>query len=156
MFPILGNLLRSRRSPLHLRPTVLLLSVPSLLLMAACGGKDSITGPSIAEVAGARTMRTADGKGLPTTFVDGSGKQLTIKSGALTITSDGHFDLHYVGSLGSLQFDLHEEGTVKVANGALTFTPDDDSSVFTGTSAGSQIVAKFKIAGVAFSLGFAP
>lgn len=139
----------------HLRPTVLALTMAPLLMVAAC--ENTINAPAtVAQVAGVRPMKTANNKTVPTSFTDGSGKTLSITSGSLTIEADGTFSLHYVGSLGSLQFDLHETGTVSVNGGSLLFTPDDDDAPFSGSANGNSIVAAFKIAGVKFDLGFQP
>jgi hypothetical protein len=99
-------------------------------------------------------MRTANNKSVPTTFTDASGKKLTIESGSLKITSDGKYTLAYVGHLGSLDFDLEDEGTVVIKGNTLTFSPSDGELAYTGSSSGNTIVAGFKIAGVKFDLGF--
>lgn len=140
----------------HLRPTVFAMSLAQLGLAAACGSDSPIAPVSVAEVAGVRPMKTANNVAVPTTFTDGSGKKLTIKTGSLTIEPNGHFSLHYVGNLGTLDFDLHETGIMTVNGSTLVFTPDDDDAPFTGSRSGNNIVAGFKIAGVKFDLGFQP
>lgn len=136
----------------RLRPTTLALSL-AIFPFTGCSD-DGPTSINVSEVAGVRPMRTANNKSVPTTFTDAAGKKLTIESGSLTITPDGKYSLAYVGHLGSLDFDLEDEGEVAFAGNTITFTPDDGDVAFTGSKNGSTITAGFKIAGVKFDLGF--
>jgi ABC-type Fe3+-hydroxamate transport system substrate-binding protein len=142
-FPVFGRL----------RPTLFAMSLAAMLPFSACSDNGPTT-VSVAHLVGTRPMRTADNKNVPTTFTDGKGKQLTIMSGALKITSDGKYTLAYVGHLGTLDFDLEDEGVVHTQGTTLVFTPSDGEAAFTGASSGGTIVVGFKIAGVKFDLGF--
>lgn len=149
------------RTPFHaqfqqryLKPTVFAAAMMSSLAFTACGDNSVTAVVTVSQVVGVRPMNSANNKSLPATFTDGSGKQLTIKSGSLTIAADGKFILHYVGNLGALAFDLSETGTVTVEGNALNFVPDDDDAPFAGSTSAGKISAGFKIAGVKFVLGF--
>lgn len=137
----------------RLRPTVFAMSLAAVFPFSACSDNGPTT-VSVAEVAGIRPMRTANNKAVPTTFTDASGKKLTIQSGSLKITPDGKYTLAYVGHLGTLDFDLEDEGVVKFSGNSITFTPADGDVAYTGVRQGDTIVAGFKIAGVKFDLGF--
>jgi hypothetical protein len=137
----------------RLRPTVMAVSLAAIFPFSACSDNGPTT-VSAAQVAGIRPMRTANDKAVPTTFTDASGKKLTIESGSLKITADGKYTLAYVGHLGTLDFDLEDEGQIQFSGNNLTFTPGDGDVAFTGVRSGDTIVAAFKIAGVKFDLGF--
>lgn len=83
----------------YLKPTVFAAAMMSSLAFTACGDSSVTAVATVSEVVGVRPMNSAYRKSLPATFTDGSGKQLTIKSGSLTIAADGQFVLHYVGDL---------------------------------------------------------
>lgn len=138
----------------RLRPTLFAVSLlASTAAFTACSDNGPTT-VNVAQVAGVRPMRTANNKNVPTTFTDAAGKKLTIESGSLTIGADGKYILAYVGHLGSLDFDLEDEGTVVIQGNSITFTPSDGDAAFTGSRSGNTITAGFKIAGVKFDLGF--
>lgn len=142
-FPVFGRL----------RPTLFAMSLAAIFPFSACSDNGPTT-INVAQVAGVRPMRTANNQSVPTTFTDASGKKLTIESGSLKITADGKYSLAYVGHLGTLDFDLEDEGTIAFSGNSITFTPDDGEAAFTGVRSGDTFVVGFKIAGVKFDLGF--
>jgi len=139
---------------------------------AACGGgSDGSTGPSDpgpsapsnpAEVGGSYALKQVrtlghlggGGSGLPVTFVDGAGHQLTFKSGTLVLGTDGTFDMKVQVTLGGNSGDLTDSGTYSVSGGGVI---DFDSQkatprLSTGTVSGNKITAQSQFAGIPFEI----
>jgi hypothetical protein len=133
---------------------------------AACGKGDDATAPSpgpapSGDISGTYSLtqvRTlgnlgGGGSGLPVTFVDGGGSQLTFHSGTLTLGSDGRFDMSVQVTLGSITTDLTDYGTYSAAGNSITFSSEKSSPrLSTGAVDGNKVTANSKFAGIPFEI----
>jgi hypothetical protein len=94
------------------------------------------------------------GSGLPADFVDGSGDHLVFQSGALTLGSDGAFDLKVQVTFRGNASELTDYGTYSVSDGGVI---DFDSQKSTprlsnGAVSGNKITANSQFGGIPFEI----
>ena len=135
------------------------------LATAACGGDDDgPSGPSApapADVSGTyaltglRTLGnlSGGGNGLPVTFKDGSGSALTFKSGHLTLSSNGSYELEVEAVFKGNGVTMDDQGTYHVTGKSIAFTPTGSPArMKDGTISGSSMTAKTQFGGIPFEI----
>jgi hypothetical protein len=135
------------------------------LATAACGGDDNgPSGPSApapADVSGTyaltglRTLGTLSGggNGLPVTINDGGGATLTVKSGHLTLSKNGTYQLEVEAVFRGNGVTMDDEGTYHVTGKSITFTPTGSPArMKDGTISGSSLKAKTQFGGIPFEI----
>jgi hypothetical protein len=137
------------------------------LATAACGGGDDTTGPgpgpepAPAEVQGAyvltqvRTLGNlgGGGSGLPVTFVDGAGHQLTFVSGTLSLAADGRFDLSVESTYKGDPVTFTDYGTYSATGGSIAFNSEKSTPrLSSGSLSGSTLTAQSQFGGIPFEI----
>jgi hypothetical protein len=137
------------------------------LTTAACGGGADSTGPgpgpepAPAEVQGAyvlsqvRTLGNlgGGGSGLPVTFVDGGGHQLTFISGTLSLGSDGRFDMSIESTYKGDPVTFTDYGTYSAAGGSIDFNSEKSTPrLSSATLSGSNLTAQSQFGGIPFEI----
>jgi len=135
------------------------------LATAACGGDDGgPSGPSApapADVSGTYGLTSlralanlgGGGNGLPVTFIGGGGSTLTFKSGHLTLTSGGAYELLVEAVYNGGDITMSDEGNYDVSGNSIDFTPTGDPArMRDGTISGSSMTAKTQFGGIPFEI----
>jgi hypothetical protein len=133
----------------------------------ACGGGDDSSGtgpspePAPGEVQGAyvltqvRTLGNlgGGGNGLPVTFVDGGGHQLTFISGTLSLTSDNRFDMSIEATYKGDPVTFTDYGTYSAAGGSIDFASEKSTPRLSSASlSGSNLTAQSRFGGIPFEV----
>jgi len=137
------------------------------LAAAACGGGDDATGPSpspkpSSNVSGTYALSQVralgklggGGNGIPVTFVDGKGSQLTISGGSLTLGADGKFDLKVQTSFNGSALTLTDHGSYTASGSSIAFNSDKATPRLSPSASmsGGKVTATSKFYGASFSI----
>ena len=133
---------------------------------AACGGGgDDATAPSAPPPSGSvggsyaltqvRTLGNlgGGGSGLPVTFTDGAGHQLSFLSGTLILGSDGAFDLTVQSTYQGGAVEMRDYGHYEASGANITFHSDRSTPrLTTGTMSGNGLTAQSQFGGIPFEI----
>lgn len=114
--------------------------------LAACGG-DSATGPS-ASIAGAYTLRTVNGGGLPFTLAQVGADKLELLNETVVLSEGGTFTQQgsfRITEAGVVSTEFYADAGAYTRSGtAVTFVFNSDGSSGTGTVASGTITVAFE------------
>ena len=139
------------------------------LAAAACGGGDDATGPSpnpspkpSSNVSGTYALSQVralgklggGGNGIPVTFLDGKGSQLTISGGSLTLGADGKFDLKVQTSFNGSALTLTDHGSYTASGSSIAFNSEKATPRLSPSASmsGGKVTATSKFYGASFSI----
>jgi hypothetical protein len=114
-----------------------------LLVLAACGGDDGPTAPTMASIAGTWNLQTVNGSPLPFTVAQSGADKIEVLGDAITVTATATFtQLTQVrvtqGGQATTQ-SVADAGSYTLSGKTVTFTFNSDGSSGTGTLNGTTL-----------------
>jgi hypothetical protein len=133
------------------------------LATAACGGGSDATAPSDppGDAVGNYQLTAlrctgnlgGGGPGLPVSFIDGSGDQLTFIAGTLQLADDGSYSLTVSATYNGGAVTMTDEGSFTRHGSSLSFSSTTTHQrMFSGNVTGNQVTADSQFGGIHFDI----